>query len=64
MSVSLEHIPKELSITGVIDSAPQKFTVYVRLIYLLLLLLSNFTFFGIVLRVIQIRKISMMITGS
>jgi len=28
-SFSLEHIPKELSITGRIDSAPQNFTVYV-----------------------------------
>jgi len=27
-SFSLEHIPKELSITGFIDSAPQNFTVY------------------------------------
>jgi hypothetical protein len=27
-SFSLEHIPKELSLTGVIDSAPQNFTVY------------------------------------
>jgi hypothetical protein len=31
-SFSLEHIPKELSLTGVIDSAPQNFTVYVRII--------------------------------
>ena len=28
-SFSLEHIPKELSLTGSIDSAPQNFTVYV-----------------------------------
>jgi SUN domain-containing protein 1/2 len=28
-SFSLEHIPKELAITGRIDSAPQNFTVYV-----------------------------------
>jgi hypothetical protein len=28
-SFSLEHIPKELSLTGNIDSAPQNFTVYV-----------------------------------
>lgn len=27
-SFSIEHIPKELSLTGVIDSAPQNFTVY------------------------------------
>ena len=27
-SFSLEHIPKELSLTGNIDSAPQNFTVY------------------------------------
>lgn len=27
-SFSLEHIPKELSLTGVIDSAPQNFSVY------------------------------------
>ena len=27
-SFSLEHIPKELSLTGSIDSAPQNFTVY------------------------------------
>ena len=30
-SFSLEHIPKELSITGFIDSAPQNFTVYVNM---------------------------------
>lgn len=28
-SFSLEHIPKELSLSGKIDSAPQNFTVYV-----------------------------------
>ena len=28
-SFSIEHIPKELSITGSLDSAPQNFTVYV-----------------------------------
>lgn len=27
-SFSIEHIPKELSLTGVIDSAPQNFTIY------------------------------------
>ena len=30
-SFSLEHIPKELSINGKIDSAPQNFTVYVTI---------------------------------
>jgi SUN domain-containing protein 1/2 len=30
---SLEHIPKELSINGKIDSAPQNFTVYVMLTF-------------------------------
>ncbi len=32
-SFSLEHIPKELSLTGTIDSAPQNFTVYVCYFY-------------------------------
>lgn len=32
-SFSLEHIPKELSLTGSIDSAPQNFTVYVSFKY-------------------------------
>lgn len=27
---SMEHIPKQLSLTGSIDSAPRNFSVYVR----------------------------------
>lgn len=33
-SFSLEHIPRELSLTGSIDSAPQNFTVYVSFRFL------------------------------
>ena len=42
---SLEHIPKSLSMTGSIDSAPRDFTVFVRLSALVSVLLFFFNIF-------------------
>jgi len=61
-SFSIEHIPKEISLSGSLDSAPQKFSVYVKknlknnFIYLDLKK-NNLTYFNYFKRAIQVKII-------